>query len=113
MKQNNEPDDIVKRGRGNQSNSASWSAAYNRYEKKYVARLLFSSAGGCWESMYVISKETFDSLGTFDNDDYKSERLIRKGKLLYKYENERNYPEPTEIIYNDNYLILCGMLLEE
>lgn len=104
---------MVKRGCGNQSNSASWCAAYNEEYGKYVAELSFSSAYGCWASDYIIPKKTFDKLGTFENDDYKSERLIRKGKRIYLYENERNYPEPTEIISDDNYEDLCRVLREE
>lgn len=89
-----------------------WSAAYNEDYDVYVAKVQFSSAYGCWMALYEISPETYDRIGTFENDDYQSERLIRKGKLLYKYENDRNAPEPSEIIKNDNYWVLCCMLLD-
>lgn len=77
----------------------------------YVAMLSFSSAYGCWMSLYEIPKETFDKAGTFPDDDYVTERLIRNGRRLYLYENERNYPEPMEIIADDDYEDICRMLL--
>lgn len=104
--------EMKKAGRGSQSNSANWSAAYNPEVRKYFAKLQFSSASGSWLSYYEIPRETFEKLGTFDRDDYVSERLIRKGKLLYKYENERNYPEPTEIVKDPDYICTCWMLLD-
>lgn len=103
---------VKKTGCGNQSNSSSWSAAYIGEYGKYVAMLSLSSAYGCWEELYEISRETFEKIGTCDNDDYRSERLIRKGRLLYKYENERNYPEPMEIIADPDYMLLRQLLLE-
>lgn len=102
---------MIKSGRGNQGNSANWSVAYNEDFEKYVAMLQFSSAYGGWISLYEIPRETFELAGTYENDDYKTERMIRKGKLLYKYENERNYPEPTEIVADEKYQQLCWMLL--
>lgn len=101
----------IKRGCGNQSNSSSWSMAYNEDYRKYVAMLSYSSAYGCWMALYEIPRETFEKAGTFENDDYKTENMIRKGKLLYRYENERNYPEPFESVKADNYYELCYMLL--
>lgn len=102
----------MKKGRGNQSNSASWVVAYNADHDIYVAELTFSSAAGCWSSNYEIPRETYEIAGTFEDDDYKTERLIRKGRLLYKYENERNYPEPMEIVKDENYMELCWVLSE-
>lgn len=93
----------IKHGCGNQRNSCSWSAGYIDWNDKYVAILSLSSAYGCWETIYEISEKTFEKLGTFENDDYISENLIRKGKLIYRYENERNYPEPTEMIEDPCY----------
>lgn len=93
----------VKRGCGNQSNSSSWSAAYLKDYDMYVALLSYSSACGCWEAIYEISAAAFERLGAFEDDDYKSERQIRKGRLLYRYENERNYPEPMEMIKDPCY----------
>lgn len=104
---------MKKSGRGNKSNSALWTAAYDEAGRRYVAMLQFSSASGGWQSLYEISREAFERAGTFDGDDYKTERMIRKGKLLYKYENDRNCPEPTEIIRDDDYLMLIGMLEEQ
>lgn len=101
----------TKRGCGNQSNSASWSAAYMEGYDKYVAMLSFSSAYGCWEALYEITENSFVKLGSFENDDYQSERLIRKGRLLYRYENERNYPEPTEIVADPDYEVFRQMLI--
>lgn len=101
----------IKRGCGNQSNSSSWTAAYNEERNIYVAMLSFGSAYGCWEALYEIPGETYEACGTFENDDYKTERLIRKGRLLYRYENERNYPEPMEIINDPDYESLRRMLV--
>lgn len=102
---------VKKKGCGNQSNSSNWSAAYIEEYEMYVAMLSFSSAYGCWEALYEISSKVFKQLGTFENDDYKSERLIREGRLLYKYENERNYPEPMEIVKDPCYEELRQILL--
>lgn len=108
-----EETDMIKSGCGNQRNSAEWSAARNAEYGVYVAKLQLGSAYGCWMSLYEISRETYEALGTFENDDYLSERLIRKGKLLYKYENERSCPEPMELVKNDRYRELCAMLLDK
>lgn len=102
----------IKTGCGKERNSASWAVAYNQECDMYVAMLSFSSAYGCWMSMYEIPKESFDLAGTFEDDDYKTERMIREGRELYKYENERNYPEPYERIADENYRNLCKILLE-
>lgn len=112
MKPSEDNDNMIKRGCGNQSNSSAWSAAYNKEYKKYVAMLQFGSAYGGWMSLYEISKETFDKAGTFENDDYLTERMIRKGRLLYKYENDRNSPEPMNFVKDENYEELCRILLE-
>lgn len=101
-----------KKGRGNQSNSAAWAAAYNKKHGIYVAKLYFSSAAGIWRSMYEITEKCFEQLGTFENDDYLSEELIKKGRCLYRFENERSYPEPLEMVYDDNYAALCKVLKE-
>lgn len=103
----------IKSGHGNQINSADWSATYNSKYDKYVARVSYCSGCGFWMSLYEISKETYDKLGTFENDDYKTEQLIRReGNLLYRFEDERNWPEPTEIAYDSNYKVLCKQLLK-
>lgn len=101
----------IKKGQGNQSNSACWAAGYSEEYKMYAAILDFSSAYGCWESIYEISRETYEKAGSFVDDDYKTERLIRKGKVIYKYENDRNAPEPMERIFDDRWEELRNMLL--
>lgn len=111
MKKEND-ENMIRTGRGNVSNSASWYVAYNKEYDKYVARLIFSSAMGCWESFYEIPKSTYEKVGHFRDDDHKSEELIRKGRELYRYANERNYIEPTEITFDKDYQKLCYMLIE-
>lgn len=111
MKEENAKTEI-KKGRGCKSNSSDWQAAYNSEYDKYVAKLHFSSAAGVWTSFYEIPKETYDLLGTIEDDDYKSEDLIKEGRRLYRYENERNYIEPVKITYDRNYKKLCRMLLD-
>lgn len=106
--------DKIKSGHGNQSNSADWSAMYNSKYDKYVAKVSYCSGCGFWISLYEINQEIYEKLGTFEKDDYKTERLIRKeGNILYKFEDERNWPEPTEIVYDSNYKKLCKELLKE
>lgn len=93
----------IKKGKGSESNSASWRAAYIKNSGGYYAMLNFSSAAGHWKSIYRITEEAFNKLGTFEDDDYKTEELIRKGECVYRFENERNSIEPVELVYDDNW----------
>ena len=95
-----------KYGRGNKSNSSSWYCAHDTENDTYLAVKSFGSAQGHWFSLWKINEETWKQVGTFEDDDYKSERLISEGELIYKLEDERNYPMPDEVINDSNYKTL-------
>lgn len=85
---------IFKEGCGNKSNSSKWKCAYNSMTGEYTAALFFSSYQGTWLSLYIINKDIWDKVGTFENDDYKSERLIKTGELALEREYTCHWGPP-------------------
>ena len=76
-------------------------------EGRYTAEIRFGGVGGASYKLYEIDKETYDRVGTFEDDDYKSERLIREGgRKLYVSMIDRNMPGFDEVIGRD-YRKLC------
>ena len=76
-------------------------------EGRYTAEIRFGGAGGASYKLFEINKEIFDQIGTFADDDYKSERLIRNGgRILYISMFDRNIPGCDEVIDRD-YRKLC------
>lgn len=97
----------VRSGVGTESNSSVWRVAYCKEFDEYFAILRFSSYAGGWCSIYKISKEAFETAGTFPDDDYKTERMLRKGEKIYIYDNDRNMPETVDLVLDDRYEELC------
>lgn len=102
----------IKQGHGSESNSSLWRVAYCEEFKEYFGLVQFGSYAGAWCGIYRISKRDYEAAGTFEDDDYKTERMIRKGKQIYKYENDRNYPEPIDLVLKDKYSKLCKVMQE-
>ena len=76
-------------------------------EGRYTAELHFGGAGGASYSLYEIDKEIFDQVGTFEDDDYKSERLIvNKGRSLFRSEVSR-HSLGYDIVFDKSYREIC------
>jgi len=86
---------IFKEGKGKASNSSHWRVCYDGNTKKYTAGVFFGGAGGSSYNLYEITKEIFDKVGTFEDDEYNSERLIATGRELYRGVNDRCGPPYT------------------
>lgn len=97
----------IKEGRGNASNSNFWVVCFNEENGKYTAYLGFGSDMMMMASFYEITKEIFDTVGTFSDDDYKSQKLIRTGRLLY-YREDSKWSMPYEKIEDENYEEWCS-----
>ena len=97
---------FFKEGCGNASNSSYWKVCYDDEKDRYTAMKSFSGAGGSSISLYEITKEIFEKVGTFEDDDYKSERLIGEGRELYRAVDEKWSP-PYDDVSDKNYKELC------
>ena len=99
---------VFKEGEGNAGNSSHWKVCCDMQgEGRYTAEIRFGGAGGASYKLFEINKEIFDQVGTFEDDDYKSERLIKEGgRMLYASMVDRNTPGFDEVIDRD-YRNLC------
>ena len=99
---------VFKEGKGRASNASCWKVCYDPSgEGRYTAEISFGGVGGASYGLYEIDKEIFDRVGTFEDDDYKSERLIReKGRSLYRNEVNR-HSLGYDIVYDDAYREIC------
>ena len=98
---------VFKQGKGKADNSSRWKVCFDTQDERYTAELRFGGAGGASYKLYEINKDIFDRVGTFEEDDYKSERLIREGgRKLYISMVDRNIPGCDEVIDRD-YRKLC------
>lgn len=97
---------IFKEGRGNASNSCSWKACHDTKTDFYSAEVSFGGAGGSSYQLFQITKEIFDQVGSFEDDDYKSERLIGTGRELFRYDNSK-YAPSYHVIFDKSYAQLC------
>jgi len=98
---------IFKEGCGTASNACHWTVCYDNMLGIYTARVGFGGAGGSSVRLYQITKEIFDKVGTFEDDDYKSERLIATGRILYGCENSKYASGPDERVFDKNWRSLC------
>ncbi len=99
---------VFKQGEGSADNSSRWKVCFDKQEGRYTAEVRFGGAGGASYKLYEISREIFERVGTFEDDDYKSERLIREGgRKLYISIADRNTPGCDEVIDRD-YRKLCA-----
>ena len=98
---------VFKQGQGSAGNSSHWKVCFDMQEGRYTAEIRFGGVGGASYRLYEIDKDIFDRAGTFEDDDYKSERLIREGgRMLYRSMFSRNMPGSDEVI-DRNYRELC------
>ena len=99
---------VFKQGQGNADNSSCLKVCFDTQDGRYTAELRFGGVGGASYKLYEINKEIFDRVGTFEDDDYKSERLIREGgRKLYISMVDRNMPGCDDVIDRD-YRKLCA-----
>ncbi len=63
-----------------------WTAYYDADTKRYFAELIYTSREGREQYDYEITREIYDRLGTFGNDN-ENEELIRTGKMSYSFQN--------------------------
>ena len=62
-----------------------------------------------WPILTAGDKDVFDQAGTFENDDYKTENLIKeKGRLLYEAADERQ-SRPWQSVADMDYDKLCSL----
>ena len=98
---------VFKEGSGTARNASHWTVCYDMELGIYTARIGFGGAGGGSVQLYQITKEIFDKVGSFEDDDYKSERLIETGRLLYGYETSKYASGPEERVFDKNWKKLC------
>lgn len=102
-----ETDLFFKEGIGNAGNASRWTVCLDPKRNLYTAELRFCGAGGSMVALYEIVKDVFDQAGTFEGDDYKSERLIReKGRELFRIEDSRHV-EPCKTVFDPHFRMLC------
>ena len=96
-----------KTGEGTGVGSARWTVCMTN-NGVYTAELYFMGSGGAHQWLYEIDKDVFDQAGTFENDDYKTENLIKeKGRLLYEAADERQ-TRPWQSVADTDYDRLCS-----
>lgn len=70
--------------------SGRWTVSMSRENGRCTAELYFMGGGGAHQSLYEIDKDVFDRAGTFEDDDYKTENLIKEnGRCLFEGIDER------------------------
>ena len=92
-----------KNGRGNKENSSYWTCVFDDENNLYYGETFLGNADGIIYNLYKINKEIFDSVGTFDRDDYKSQDLIKSGELVYSLEDLNFNGAPVEDVGDPNY----------
>ncbi len=85
-----------KNGRGTKENSSNWTCVFDEENNLYYGETFLGNADGMFYTLYEINKEIYDTVGSFSNDDYKSQNLIKTGRLLYSLE-DTNYGTPDHI----------------
>lgn len=98
---------LYKTGEGTGDGSSRWTVCMTK-EGVYTAELYFMGAGGAHQCLYEIDKDVFDQAGTFEDDDYKTEKLIKeKGRRLYEAADERD-SQPWCAVADEDYGKLCS-----
>ena len=98
---------LYKTGIGTGDSSSRWTVCMSN-TGTYTAELYFMGAGGAHQWLYEIDKDVFDQAGTFENDDYKTEKLIKeKGRRLYEAADERN-SQAWQSVADTDYDTLCS-----
>lgn len=98
---------LYKTGEGTGDSSSRWTVCMTK-KGVYTAELYYMGAGGASQSLYEIDKDVFDQAGTFEDDDYKTENLIKeKGRRLYEAADERQ-TQPWHAVADTDYDKLCS-----
>ena len=98
---------LFKEGIGSASNATYWRVGMDPENDTYTAELRFGGAGGSMYWLYEINKDIYDRVGTFENDDYKSERLIKEeGRELFRSENCKS-SMPFDVVSDDRFREIC------
>ena len=92
---------IFKEGHGTASNAGYWKVCYDKQLGIYTAQVSFGGAGGGSTSLYQITGDIFNQVGTFEDDDYKSERLIKTGRRLIDFESSKYAPDDNRVFDRD------------
>ena len=102
-----ESSNLYKTGEGTGDGSSRWTVCMTK-KGVYTAELYFMGGGGAHQTLYEIDKEVFDKAGTFEDDDYKTENLIKeKGRRLYEAADERQ-TQPWQAVADPDYDKLCS-----
>ena len=95
-----------KEGRGGATNASVWKLCHDDERDLYTAELRFIGYSGSSYDLYEINKDIYDTAGTFENDEYKSEELIRTGRRLYRsLDQQSGFPDT--IIFDLDYDKIC------
>lgn len=83
-----------KQGERCADNSSCWKVCLDVQEGRYTAEIRYGGAGGASYKLCEIGKEIFDLAGTFEDDDHKTEQLVRDGgSMLYISAFDSKYRE--------------------
>lgn len=77
----------------------SWEACLDKETGSCTARLQICGSWGTTAEFYEIGRETYEALG---DSSQSPENLIRQGRALFRYENDRNAPE-NATVYDEGY----------
>ena len=98
---------LFKTGEGTGDGSGRWTVCMSN-KGVFTAELYFMGGGGAHQWLYEIDKDVFDQAGTFKNDDYKTENLIKeKGRFLYEAADEKQ-SRPWQNVADMDYDKLCS-----
>ena len=87
--------------------SSRWTVCMSRENGRCTAELYFMGGGGANQALYEINKDIFDQAGTFEDDDYKTENLIKEnGRCLFEGIDERQ-TIPHCYIHDKDYKEIC------
>ncbi|MBO6027208.1 MAG: hypothetical protein J6P73_08190 [Bacteroidales bacterium] len=92
---------IFKEGHGTARNACYWKVCYDKQLGIYTAQVSFGGAGGSSTSLYQINGDIFNQVGNFEDDDYKSERLIKTGRRLIDFDSSKYAPDGTRLFDRD------------
>ena len=98
---------LFKEGLGSAGNATYWRVCMDPANDTYTAELRFGGAGGSMYGLYEINKDVYDRVGTFEKDDYKSERLIKEeGRELFRSEDSK-WSLPYDTVSDENFRKIC------
>ncbi|MCQ2974620.1 MAG: hypothetical protein MJ211_07380 [Bacteroidales bacterium] len=98
---------IFKKGRGIDEYSSWWTVCFNNETQQYTAEINFQGPLSGNYYLYEITKEIYDKVGTFENDDFKTEDLIKTGRILFEDHNNVNSMS-YHVVHDVNFQKLCS-----